>query len=419
MNLSTLGLLFVIFVDVAGQGLILPIINTLVMDPSTGLLPASAPVSERHFSYGLVIGAFYLSWFLGAVYVSKISDSIGRKNGILICLAGALAGYVLTILAVIAGSLWLMILGRVVTGFTAGSIPIAQAALADLSDDDAERTRNMGYSVTALSVGLVAGPIIAGVMSDSALIGGVASLNLPFYTALALVLIAALLIVLFFDDKLDERVPLQIRPLEVFLLLWEATQRTTVLRISLVFFFFMFVWNTCFIFIDNYLSTRFDIGTLGTSTAMAIFGVALIFASAVLVSVVTSRFSKQTTVVGSACVMVLATAAIIVAPSPIVVYVAIVPLAAGFAVGYPSLLSIYSASVDNSEQGWVMGVSTALWTLGAGVTSLIGGDLMALDVHFPYYIAVGSGLMSIILVALVWRSPDVCRIARGTAATES
>ena len=412
MNLSVLGLLFVIMVDVAGQGLILPIINTLVMDPTTGLLLQSAPASERHFSFGLVIGVFYLSWFLGAVYISKLSDSIGRKNGILICLTGAFAGYVLTILSVIFGSLLLMVLGRVVTGFTAGSIPIAQAALADLSDDDAVKTRNMGYSVAALSIGLVAGPILAGVLSDTALLGGIASLNLPFYAAMVLVLVAGFLIVFFFDDKLTERAPLRIGPLDVFRQLWRATQNPVVLRISLVFFFFMFVWNTCFVFIDNLLSSSFGIGTLGTSMALFVFGAALIVSSSYLVGLVNERFSKLTIVVGAGSVMLLATIAIAAAPSPVIVYVAIVPLAVGFAIGYPCLLSLYSASVSSGEQGWVMGVQTALWTLGAGLTSLIGGELTAIDIRSPFFVAMGSGLLSLILIAIVWRTPAVRAILR-------
>ena len=94
MSLSKFGLLFVVFVDVVGQGLIIPIINALVMDPASAFLPAGTPQDTRQFNFGLVIGLFYLSWFLGAVYISKLSDSIGRKNGILICLAGALFGYV-------------------------------------------------------------------------------------------------------------------------------------------------------------------------------------------------------------------------------------------------------------------------------------------------------------------------------------
>ena len=68
-----------LFVDVAGQGLIIPILNTLILDPGTDYLRAETPQSSRHFYYGLVIRVFYLSWFLGAVYNSKLSDSIGPQ----------------------------------------------------------------------------------------------------------------------------------------------------------------------------------------------------------------------------------------------------------------------------------------------------------------------------------------------------
>jgi hypothetical protein len=54
MNLSKFGLLFVIFVDVFGQSLILPIINTLVMDPGTDFLPPATSKATRHFDFGLV-----------------------------------------------------------------------------------------------------------------------------------------------------------------------------------------------------------------------------------------------------------------------------------------------------------------------------------------------------------------------------
>ena len=32
-----------------------------------------------------MIGSFFLAWFLGVVYIAKLSDSIGRKNTLLVC----------------------------------------------------------------------------------------------------------------------------------------------------------------------------------------------------------------------------------------------------------------------------------------------------------------------------------------------
>jgi MFS family permease len=104
-----------------------------------------------------VIGAFFFAWFLGAAYISKLSDMIGRKKGIQICLAGGFLGYGLTILSLYTNSFWLLLIGRVVTGFTNGNQPIAQAAMIDMSARDDERTRNLGYIVAAASLGLVAG----------------------------------------------------------------------------------------------------------------------------------------------------------------------------------------------------------------------------------------------------------------------
>lgn len=410
MSISKFALLFVIFVDVFGQTIIIPIINTIVMDPSAGFLPAGTPEATRHLDFGLVIGAFYLSWFLGVVYVSKLSDSVGRKRGILICLAGALAGYVFTILAIASGSLWLMILGRVVTGFTAGNQPIAQAALVDLSGDDADKTRNMGYVVTALSVGFIAGPIVAGVLSDQHLLGDLASLSLPFYVALGLVVIAIGLIVFRFEERLESRSPLTVGPLDIFRLLWKITQNPTVLKISTVFFFFMFVWNTGAVFVDNYLTSRFGIGTTGNSAIMLVFGATLAYSSAVLVAKIGERFSKLAIVAGTTAVMALAAAIIVMTPWVAVIYVAAIPYAAGFAIGYATLLSIFSASVDASEQGWVMGVSTALWTLGAGLTSVLSGELIGLDLALPFVLAIVSALLALAFIATLWRSDDMRRI---------
>ncbi len=414
MTWSKFALLFVVFVDLVGQGIIFPIINALIMEPHSGFMAPDTPQATRHFSYGLVIAVFYLSWFLGAVYVSKLSDSIGRKNGMLLCLAGALVGYLLTIYAIAVGSLWLMLLGRAVTGFTAGNQPIAQAAMADLSRDDVEKTRNLGYVVSALSAGLIAGPLIAGVLSDEGLLGGLASLSLPFYFAIALVVMAMLLVLIFFKEKLTARVPLSVNPTEVFLLLWQIKDNPTVLRLSAAYFFFMFVWNTCYVFMDNYLTSRFAVGTFGASMANLVAGITLVLTSAFLVSYVGQRWTKQSIVVGCASSMVLMSLLFVFAPLKVIAYLPLIPLAAAFAVGYATLLSLFSASVGDDRQGWVMGITTALWTLGAGLTSLVGGDIMGLDIRLPFYMAAAAACVTVVLIAALWQVPGVREIARSS-----
>ena len=62
------------FVDLIVPGLVFPIINSLIMEPTGDFLPKSAPDAVRHVDYGLVIGSFFLAWFLGVVYVAKLSN---------------------------------------------------------------------------------------------------------------------------------------------------------------------------------------------------------------------------------------------------------------------------------------------------------------------------------------------------------
>ncbi len=408
--LTRFALLAVVFVDLMGQGLVFPIINTLMMDKATGFLPASTPIATREFNYGLVIGVFFLCWFLGAAYIAKASDAIGRKNAILICLFGAFFGYILTIVSLFIDNLWLLIVGRAITGFTAGNQPIAQAAVVDASATDDERARNMGYIVAGISTGLVGGPIIGAVLSDSAIIGDFASIKLPFYAALVLVAVTIVLVLISFEDVRKTREKYHFAPLEIVTLLLRIFKHPVVSRLSLVFFCFMFANVTFYIFFDNYLTARFGVGLFGTSMGMMVMGLVVAASSSFLVEPAQKRFDKR--IVVAACSMVMAVSALlfVVSSSALISYVFIATFYFCFGIAYPTLLGIFSASVDDNEQGWVMGITTAQFTLAAGIISLIGGGLMGIDIRLPFYVTFGAGVLAIIAVGLAWRTPEITRI---------
>ena len=409
-NMAKITLMFVVFVDLIGQGLVFPIINALIMDPKSGFLPESTPLGTRHFDYGLVVGIFFLAWFLGVVYVAKVSDSIGRKNALLICLGGALTGYAITLVSLYVNSLWLLILGRAVTGFTAGNQPIAQAAMIDGSTDEADRDRNMGFIVTGISFGLVGGPIIGGVLSDPDLLGGVASLKLPFYGAFTLVLIAIALVLVFFHDIRSERTPFVFRPRDITDSLWRVTQHPIVMRIMPVYALFMISNVTFYIFIDNYLTSAFGYGVVGGSVAMLVIGVALATSSTFLVKPVQERVGKRQIIGASLLVMVIAVLAFAQIPVAFLTYIPVFFFYFLFGVSYPTLLGIFSGSVSEADQGWVMGVTTAVFCLAGGIMSLIGGGLMSLDIRLPFYIASVAAALGLLLLALTWGAPEMRRL---------
>lgn len=410
--LAKFALLAVVFVDLIGQGLVFPIINELVMDPKLTFLPVSTPDATRHYDYGLVIGVFFLAWFLGVVYMARLSDTIGRKNAIMICLLGALVGYMITIASLFLDSLWMLIVGRAITGFTAGNQPIAQAAMIDASKSEAEKARNMGFIVAGISAGMVGGPIIGGVLSDKAILGDLASLKLPFYCALLLVLMTMILVQLTFKDIRQNREPLEFKPLEVFTVLLHVRDRPIVARLCTVYLCFMTANVTFYIFMDNYLTSRFDISLFGSSMAMMVLGIALAGSSTFLVDPVLSRFNKLTVIAAVTAIMGVSALLFVATPVWQLCYVFIFTFYSGFGVAYPTMLSLFSASVGEDEQGWVMGVTTAGFTFAAGVMSLIGGLLMAFDLRLPFYVAIVATVLVLVLMRISWNTDQVRNLTR-------
>ncbi|RDH79881.1 MFS transporter [Mycolicibacterium moriokaense] len=405
MKMAKFALMSVVLVDVMGQGLAFPIFNTLVTDPSAGFVQKNIVASAAGLDYSLLIAVFFFTWFLGVVIISRLSDSVGRRWGILICLGGSLAGYALTIVAIFVDSFSLLLISRAITGFTAGTQPIAQAGMVDLSTDENDKARNMGLVMLGTSIGLIAGPIIGGVFSDKSLIGDAASLWLPFLIGGILNLAAMVMVLVWFRDTKRYNAPLRINPVDVFRLLWEVRLHPKVLRTSGPFFFFELSFLGAYIFMANYFTDRFGLKTAGTSLGMLVLGVALCFASIALVGPSTARFPRWAIIVAAEVGMIAAIAVFIGAPAPWVAYLALVPLALCFGVGYPTFLTVFSASADEERQGWVMGVEIALFTLAAGLVSILSGELLSLGERAPFYVAILGGAAALIMIAISWGAP--------------
>ena len=395
------------------QGLVIPILSTIIMSPTEDFLSKETSNDTRLFYFGLTMAAFFLAWFFGAAYISKVSDYIGRKVAMLICLFGALLGYILTIIALDANSLTLLLIARVISGFTAGNQPIAQAALVDLSKNEDQKIRFMGMVLVAMSIGMVAGPLISGLTSDPAILGAAASIDLPFYIVSALVIANILLIMSYYNETPVERLPFKFKPLEVFLTIWQIRERPVVVRLAPVFFFAQLMVFAFYVFMDNYFFSKFKFGTLENAFTMVVMGVAMGTVSAFLVGPISARFRKITILYSSLSLMALSAGLSAINPTPALAYVLIATFFIPFALYYTTMLTLFSGAVDQTEQGWVMGISVALFTLAAGVISLLGGWLMAIDIRLPFIVSVISALVAMALIAVLWRGPAMHKLLSG------
>src|SRR5260221_8748022 len=178
---SAAPLFLAIFVDGMGLGLLFPILNTLLVDPQAGFINVNLNLSMRHFAFGATISIYMLCWFFGAAYLGDLSDIIGRKKSLLISLAGSSIGYFIAGIAVGFHSLTLLILGRIIAGFTAGSQSIAQASIIDISTPE-HKTRNIGYILFFCSIGFICGPLCGTFFSNNHIVSWF-NFTTPFYFA--------------------------------------------------------------------------------------------------------------------------------------------------------------------------------------------------------------------------------------------
>ncbi len=387
----------VVFIDAAGIGILFPILNTLIMNPSVDFLPSSVVISQRHFYYGLVIAIFFLCWFSGATLISKASDELGRKKALMICLIGIFIGYGLTALSIYLKSMALLILGRIIGGLTAASQPVAQAAIIDLSTTET-KTKNLGLIMFAFSLGLVAGPLMGGLLSNSQICRYFTNAT-PFYAILIITLIN-IYFMRYFTEKRQFQGHFQFNLKTIITQFIPMFQIKPVRRLSLIFFIMQFAFNTFYVFIPVFLFQRYGFNTLQNSMMMLVLGLSMALSTRFLIAIVQRFLNDKQTVACGLIVMAISIFLLLIIKNPIFSYLLAVPLMLAFGLAYTSMLALFSHSVDQTQQGWVMGITVSLFTSGAALTSILGGSIMAIATDAPMIVALIGFCISFAFVVI-------------------
>jgi MFS family permease len=132
--------------------------------------------------YG-IMGAVYPAFqLIGAPILGRWSDIYGRKKILFLSQAGTVIGWAIFVIALFAPvtaltginstllgiftltvPMLLLFLSRAVDGITGGNISIANAYLADITNEK-ERNKNFGKMSVSSNLGFIAGPALAGLL---------------------------------------------------------------------------------------------------------------------------------------------------------------------------------------------------------------------------------------------------------------
>ncbi|BFZ54751.1 hypothetical protein PYCC9005_001788 [Savitreella phatthalungensis] len=115
------------------------------------------------FYAGIVQASFPLAEFATALFWGRLSDKLGRRPVILICLGGCI---VPTLLFGFSHTVWEAVLWRTVTGLINGNAPVVATACAEIVTYKAHQALAMSVVPISWSVGSILGPVIGGALAD-------------------------------------------------------------------------------------------------------------------------------------------------------------------------------------------------------------------------------------------------------------
>ncbi len=192
--------LFTIFVDLIGLGILIPVIPLLLANPNSPyyLLSGDVSVKTGYIILGFLTAIFPFMQFIAAPILGQLSDKYGRKKILSISLFGTSFSYVLFAIGIVTRNIPLLFISRGFDGITGGNLSVAQAAIADVTKPE-NRARSFGLIGAAFGLGFIVGPYIGGKLSDPNIVSWF-SATTPFYFAAGLALLNAIFVLTIFPE---------------------------------------------------------------------------------------------------------------------------------------------------------------------------------------------------------------------------
>lgn len=393
-------------INVIGMTVVVPVLPFVVLSH----LPDQQQLA---LWVGVLEAVNALCAFLSAPFLGALSDRVGRRPVIVIASFGAALGF---LVFGIGGAMWVLVLGRVIQGITAGDMPALFGYVADITRPQ-DRAKRFGMLGAVSGAGFMVGPALGGLLAqiDTAL---------PLFVTAGLSLVVSLLAVVALPETVRTRPGGQAG---------EATERPKAAQPDLsslhpfgaiaagfrrpglrpVLTGFVLVMLPFLFMVNN--SSVLALDTIGWGPTQIGITTASIGVLDILVQGVALRWALKhwgergvilagVVVQGVGCLALVLLASLLA--QPWLVVVGMLAFGAGEGATTATMNGVLSASVDEHEQGWVGGVRQALES-GTGIVApvLVGLIYTGWGPWMPY--ALGALMQIGALVVLARIRPAV------------
>lgn len=368
---SPLGIVFTtVLIDLVGFGIVIP------------LMPLYAETfGASPTEIGLLTASFAFMQLLFAPLWGRLSDRVGRRPVILASLVGTA---VASLVFGLAGALWLLFVARILDGISGASYGAAQAYVADVTTPE-ERAHGMGLIGAAFGLGFVVGPALGALCAA-------VDPRLPFFVAAGL---AAANFALAW-----RRLPESRRPGAAP----STYSRIALLRSALAsrslapLVWLSFVGTFGFVAMEATFALlgerRFAFGLVEIGLVFTFIGVVAAVAQGGLVRPLVRRVGEWPTLRAGLVMTAVALALLAVVEDLWALFPALVLLAVGSGLVFPTVTALVSKRTPEGDQGGVLGLMASTGGL-ARVTSPILATVLFEHVGVAVPYVMGAALFAI------------------------
>lgn len=368
-------LLTVLFLGYLGFSLALPLFPPLFLDSTYPFLPSNTSTETRRILLGLLFTMYPLGQLIGAPLLGKWSDKYGRRPVILLSLIVVIPAYIGSALALFYTMPILLFISRFFSGLLEGNIVIAQAAIADVSQDSHTKTKNFGWLVSLSSTAFLFGPLIGGKLADSTTVSWF-HYDTPFWCAALLSLIGFIVVATMFREthRPDSSIKVSLKSLtstvtESFKYPGLRPLLIANLCFFLALFFFLNFFSAYLVSIYNFSASK--LGEVNAYVAIPVILGPLFFGRLTKIWTI-----KKATQMGSLLLGLSYLIFILPAP-PWALFFTLIPIGFFMAIGLAFPAILVSDAVNARFQGQALGTNQAIQVFAEALTALIGGFAMA------------------------------------------
>ncbi len=383
MDKRLITILLIVFVQMVGAGMILPILP----------IYAQSEFGLSATAIALLVASFFAAQFIGGPILGRWSDRIGRVPVLVVSQVGTVIAFAAFGLA---GSAWVLFAARIFDGLTGGNLVVAQAYITDVTPV-ARRAQALGLISAMFGLGFMIGPALGG------LLVGFGGPRVPYFFAAGAAALVVALTVFTLDETHTEERRAELQSSGQSLTMMRALRiRPLLLVLSIAFvaqFSLGLIIATFALFGQAVLfETNVE---MGVGILLGFVGLAQIVTQISLLPRLLRRFGEARLVTLGIIVRSFGFAIYAVMVDPWQAAIGGVLFAAGGGMALPATQSIATKVVDDSVRGSVLGVFQSVQSLSVIFGTALAGVLFSVEAHLPNIVAFAFSLISLIPAVLV------------------